>query len=488
MARTTLSNTSKFLALARTHWLMVVIVLVATWVRVWQLDTHAIFFGDAASDLLVAIESVAQRQLPLLGIPSSVPRFRQGPVTIWLEMMFVPLFGHQLLGYSLVFALLSLGALLALYEVVITQVSKKAAWLASALFAFSPLAIAHARMVYHITPLPLATVAFLWSLVRLWQKRPWALFWAAFAFGLMFQFELAVFPLIFMLPYIWWRTRRRVTITAVSEGVGGLALSLAPQIIYDLTHQFQQLGGFGVWVGYRLGSFVIGDHAPSLNKFTTFATSLATYGGRIGAVNFYLGLGFLALTAFAVGWLTRYARRHSLPPLIEVTLVSFYLLFIGYFIHGSPSEAYYPPFLILVPILLAFVLNQWSESLPSGRHLVAAGVSAWAVITLLSVIKANFFVSTPHSFNYGPSVGEQRTMVHLIKSHEIATFHLRTTEEGGAFDNYFDNFRFWCHSYELSESKTAETVYFVEPKNSALTTYPNFIKYSFASVDLYRVL
>ncbi|HEX7017812.1 MAG TPA: glycosyltransferase family 39 protein [Patescibacteria group bacterium] len=487
MARSTLSSTNRLQSLIQEHWLMMVIVILATFLRVWRLDSQAIFFGDAAHDLLTAFEAVGKRELPLLGIASSVPRFKQGPLTIWLEMLFYPFFGYHLLGYSLLFALINIGVLIGLYELLLVQINKKTALIAAGLFAFSPLAIAHARMVYHITPLPLATVLFIWALVRLWLKKPWAHFWAALAFAFMFQFELAVFPLVFAIPYIWWKNKQRLSLKSLSQAVGGITLGLTPQIIYDLTHQFQQLGGFGLWVGYRLGSFAIGDHAPSVNKITTFVSSVTLYGGRIGAVNYYLGLLFLLLTALSIGWLTHKLLTQNVPPLIEITLVCFYLLFLGYFVHGAPSEAYYPPFLVLLPILLSYFFWRLDRTLKV-RRLLLIGFMVWAFINVIAVFQANFFVSTSHPFNYGPGVEEQRMIIHLIKSHGAQEFYLRTTADGGTFASYFDNLRFWGKKEQLVETATTPHVYFIESKDSPLTSYPNFMKYSLLSRDVYRPL
>ena len=68
------------------HWFAIIIVILGTLVRVYDLPNRAILFPDAGRDLLVAAQAVKENTLPLLGIPSSVPRFKQGPLTIWLQM------------------------------------------------------------------------------------------------------------------------------------------------------------------------------------------------------------------------------------------------------------------------------------------------------------------------------------------------------------------------------------------------------------------
>src|SRR5258708_35161017 len=95
---------------------IILIVILATLLRTWNLSSQMIFFGDAARDLTVAAQSVQTHQLPLLGIPSSVPRFHQGPLTIWMEMIVYLLFGHHLLAFGFCFAIVSVLAVIFLFE------------------------------------------------------------------------------------------------------------------------------------------------------------------------------------------------------------------------------------------------------------------------------------------------------------------------------------------------------------------------------------
>ena len=92
--------------LKKNSW-MILIVMLASWLRITQIDTQAILFGDAGRDLLVARQAVENNSLPLLGIPSSIPRFHQGPLTIWMQMAIYDLFGTQTLAFSVIFAFLT---------------------------------------------------------------------------------------------------------------------------------------------------------------------------------------------------------------------------------------------------------------------------------------------------------------------------------------------------------------------------------------------
>ncbi|HCC84719.1 MAG TPA: hypothetical protein DEP87_03485, partial [Candidatus Pacebacteria bacterium] len=96
----------------RQHGLAILLISLGTWLRFYQLPAKGILFGDSGHDLLLAAESVEQRQLPLLGIASSVPRFHQGPLTIWLNMVIYSLVGYRPGPYYWVFALLGCMAMI----------------------------------------------------------------------------------------------------------------------------------------------------------------------------------------------------------------------------------------------------------------------------------------------------------------------------------------------------------------------------------------
>lgn len=478
---------AKFSTLLQQHGAIVLVVILATFLRVWQLDTHGILFGDAAHDLLVAMDSVDQRQLPLLGIASSVPQFKQGPVAIWLAMLAYPLFGTQLLGYFLLFAVINIAALIGLYELGLVHVHKRTALLASVIFAFSPLAIAHARMPYHITPIPVMTVAYLAALMYLWHKKPYSWFIAGLAFAGLFQFELAVLPLLVMIPYVIWRTKQQLTFTNLSLLLGGLTIGLLPQIAHDLTHNFEQLGGFALWTGRWLGSFFVGVQAPNLHKVTTFTQAWLTFGSRIFAVQKWWGSLLLGGTLIGTIWLTKNMYRGKVSPLIEISLISFYVLFVGYFVHGSPSEAYFPPFLILFSLLGAQLMEFITRTSAKSKYLWLVLV-AWAAVNSYSTVAANFFVSTTHPFSYGPGRGEQEQILGLIAAHTDQPFTLKTTSEGGQFANYLDNFRLLARGRKMTEAPNSQQVYYIELPNSSLRNYPNSSRYQFTSVEMYQLL
>ena len=473
-------------------WWMIVVVAVATWLRVWQLDTTAIFFGDAAHDLITASQAVHQFQLPLLGIASSDPRFHQGPITIWWEMLMIYLGINNLWGISLSLALISLIAVIGLYELMSTQISHRSGQIASLILAVSPLAVAHARMTYHITPLPLMTVIWLWASTKIsaqstWRWLIWGLSWAG-----IFQFELATFPLLGVAGWIFWRTKSWLVVgwpRKLGWLITGLGFGLWPQIWYDLTHNWSQLGGFSWWVIRQIVTFGWGKNQQLAgpNLIDTGRT-IVTYWSRIFAVDALpIGLVWLIIGSISCYWLSkkiynRFSRPIPQLSLIEISLVSIWLLLVGMVVQGSPSEAYFPPLLILIPAVTGYGLSlfkkRWAKVIPGS-------IWIWAVITGVKIYQHHFFVGQDNGFSYGPSVEDQRQIITLSHRLTNGNFRFMTSDSAGKFPNYFDNLRWLAGEQGWAENIQTGWPIVIDQPGSLLNNYPAITKFTIGPREIY---
>ncbi|MBU0579072.1 glycosyltransferase family 39 protein [Patescibacteria group bacterium] len=464
--------------------LIILIVISATWLRTWKIDTHGIFFGDAGRDLLAAKQAVESRSLPLLGIPSSIPRFHQGPLTIWLEIIIYLVFGQKTLAFSLSFAFLSILALIFIYEYAIVHINKKTALIATTLFAFSPLAIANSRVPYHTTPIPLVMIIFLFALIYLWRDQKYGVFVAGLAWALLVQFELSLFALGLMIPYVFYRQRKKISLPIISQISTAGLIGFLPQIIHDLTSPISesQLGGFFIWVGYRIISLtgVVGQHQLSLNKLAITLSSYWQYLHRIfGVENTCISVVFLSLLFFT--GFTLIKKRKKLQPGIELVAITTLLLTISYFVHGSLSEAYFPPYFTLLSLLLG-----WGLNIIFKKHHFASKLllTSWAITNIMAIFNYNFFVDNHKSFNY-VSISEQRQIINYLNGLKPKKFQFETTQSACKFPSYFDNFRWLAQELGAPENQESGMVFYIESKNSSLASYPGITKVKFNTFDVY---
>lgn len=468
-------------------WVMILVVVVATWLRTWQINTQAVLFGDAGRDLLAAAEAIKVGQIPLLGIASSIPRFHQGPLTIWAEMLLIGLFGHQTTVITVFFAFISVLAVIAIYELGETYFKRHTGLLAATILAVSPLAIMHGRMPYHTTPIPLMLILYLVALLRLRKGTPRGLFWAVLTWALLVQFELTSLSLGLLIPLVWWRTRRKFTPVAGLQTAAALVIGFLPQIINDLTQPItqNQLGGLTAWVGYRALSLssMIKSGIPLGVRITQTLTAFGTYLDRIWSVEIlFVTLIMLALLVWTAISNYREWRKGKLAFPIQLIWAATILLTLSYFVHGAPGEAYFPPYLVLLPLLIAVGLQQL---LRKQAAVVMTGLVILAFTNAVLLYQNNFLVSTTHPWNYGPSVKEQVEIVQTINTVSKGEFVFRTTQPAGRFPAFFDNLRWIALTQNTRESSAQGVPFFIESKQSGLAGFPDITKIQFNTFDVY---
>lgn len=468
------------------NFILIFIFLLATILRTWDIPNRIIFFDDAAYDIRQAQAAIENKTIPLLGIPSSLPKFRQGPVTVWANMGLTLLFNNNLTGFAVFYIFLSLLALVLTYEFCEKYISKEVSIIATTLMAISPLAIAQARMPYHTNPIPLALILFLFALMRLYEKKKYGVFFAVLSWAFLFQFELAVFPTLALIPYILYRTNRLKKAklkSQLKEILPALGIGLLPQIIYDLQNGFSQLGLFIVWVGYRVVSLFGGKHSFGSDKLNVVSDAFMKYGGRIFSTDILIiNLIFFVIIIYSFFLIYKGLKKKKLNKALEIVGVFTLVLTIGYLAHGGPSEAYFPPFIILFPILVAVAL----ERMFKGKLMILAGLLIlWGGLNIRSILDHNFFVSNSQDFSYSYSVAEQKKVVEFIINHSKGDFKFDTTREIRKFESVFDNLRLLSEQQGVSENPDSKKYYYIEDKNSLLKEVPLTKVQHFPSVDVY---
>lgn len=465
-----------------TNWMIMFIICIATWLRVWQLEDKAILFSDAGRDLRVASQSLEQKTVPLLGIPSSVPRFKQGPVTIWIEMIVLSLFGTNTLAQSLTFALFSVAAVIAIYEFTCIYIGKIQALVAAAMLAVSPLAVANGRVPFLTTPLPLALILFLFGLMSISDKQKYGFFYASLSCAFLFQFELAMAPLFLLIPFMLWYKKIKFEKNILLQTVLGVVVGLLPQIIFDLTHKFTQIGVFMLWIGHKVYEFVSFKGGGSIN-FENYFSAVWLYGGRIFSTDVWL-ITSIVLVIIIVGLIlaVKNLRRNTLAAPMIVIELSILLLFGSYFVHGSPSEAYFTPFLVLLPIHIAFTLHSLQGLY---RNVMLIAVVIFCTFNIYSIYQHNFFVSNDQLFSYGTSTADLRKALSFVILKSGGEYNLKSTEKyEEMFPSFFDNYRWLAQEAQVPLPSETAPVFYVgnRTNNSHL---PSYLYRDFGSTRIY---
>ncbi|MDP4030647.1 MAG: glycosyltransferase [Candidatus Beckwithbacteria bacterium] len=421
-----------FLIRGRATWPWLGLVLLSTWLRFYRLPETMTFIGDQGRDYLSAKDMALTGVWPLTGIPSSIPWLHQGPLFIWATALFLKIGNFNPLTPAIFTAVLGVLTVYLLYRL-------SRSWWAGLILATAPLSIIHSRLPYHLSPIPLVTVGYLWALTV--SSIPWAIFFSS----LLLQFELSNLPLIF-LTLFWFR---RDLIKLIRWAPVGL-IPFAPKIIYDFSHGFSQTLGLAAWTGVRLFRFE--QYGNATGNIFEYWTKFSAW-------------GFPALAILLGLWII-----FSLPRQPKVLVLSLIFLLTGFYIHGAPSEGY---FLVLFPIwawLLASVSRwRWGK----------LGLAILVLFNVINIVKHDFYT-------YGPSLSQRLELVDRLPD----KIQLQNFPANPQWASYLDNYRYllWWRGkdFEAKEGKVysifdGTASGFVQPLWTTVYHWPNqkLIKYDY---------
>lgn len=471
------------------EWRLVIILALAAWLRFDRLPELMPLIGDQGYEMLSALDSLENKELPLLGIPSNLPRFAQGPVFIWFLTLLFALFGPNPVAAGFMAAFLGLLAVAGIYYLALRWWGQTAALTAALILATAPLAVTQARLAFVTSPIPLVSLIYLWQLTKPWRHFK-DTFIGFLLFGLLFQFELASFPLLILALYKLYLNRRLFTkINPVKPVIAGLSLGLLPQLLYDLTHGFRQLGLFMAWVGYRLAGFAGFDqeHRLSLGKIETVGTNFWFYLSRFFAWGYFpLATFFLILlTLGAILFLS--SRKFKVSPPLVFSYLWIGILFLAYLVHGAPSEAYFPALFVPLALVLGWTVSHIKT--PYRYLLILVIVSAAAInthflITHRYLIGSRSNLTKNLGLTYGPPLyAQQQAVDKAISQTGSRSVNLIGLGSGSEFDAFLNNFKFLFRARGIRLSSDGMPVFILSGPDAPIPNLTHII-YQFDSVTI----
>ena len=450
-----------FIRLSIPKLILALTLILAAFLRLSRLTELMVFISDQGRDYLAARDWLLGGTVPLVGIDSSVPWLKQGPLFIWLTALALKLGQFNPVTPAFFTAFIGILAVYFTYQLARKWFTQTSSLFSALIMATSALAVAHSRLAYHISPIPLLTAVFLLSLDQ-------SLFWPCFWFSLLFQFELTTAPLILLIPINLWLKRQKPKLKSIALGTLGLAIPLLPKLIYDISHGWQQTLGFIAWLGYRTISFFgySGRHTVSLASLKTVTlTIFAQWQHYLSWPSPKLAL-LIALVVLIILLLNFSRFPKPLLSFLIINLLAFYL-------HQAPSEAYFP---VLFPVWA--ILIAWS-AVNLKPKLVSYGLISLIIFINLYYLTTQDFASR----YYGPSLTERLQLTRLITNlSPDQNIKLINPSPGPQFDSYLDNYRYllWWQGATVSDKQASVySIYqspnadFIQPLNTTVYHLPS---------------
>lgn len=357
------------------------LLLVGAWLRLGAFH-EALVGADQSSILAAAAEIAALRDFPLVGMKSSMGVMQTAMVAYLAAIPLILV--HRVVAISWFFGVLDLLALALLYRAVRRVFGRRAALVATALYATTPWVVEFNRWIWYQSPIPtFATMAFsgLLTAVGARRRHRGALALSMVSATLMGLVHLAALPwaAVIWIVALFWAAHRRWWREALAGGVVSL-LAAYPYLAYlvrtgfvDVSTILRGAGGEGGglnWATYRLTlELLTGDQILQTPHNPLWADSVVWVKELLFLVPMMLGLAIL--TTLIRLLLTGDGERRGLALTLTWTVLA-PTLFLVTSVH---LQHFYLLFVFPAPyVLIGTTLSAWLDARNASARLRASGL------------------------------------------------------------------------------------------------------------------
>jgi len=330
------------------------ILLLATFLRFYQLENLAPFLGDQGRDLLEIYLSLKKNQIPLVG-PLSNQDVHGGPIYYYLLIPSLLISNFNPLYPTMFLTLFGLGSIFLLYQLTRSLWNNSIAILVSLVFAISSQEIIRSQGIWNPSPIPFFTLLSFWSVyqIQIQKKKLWFLILGT-SLGIVTQLYSPAMFLLF--PFgIWWLTtffKKEDKQEFLKYSLWGLIfffLTYIPFLIFQFQNDFidfknlttpQEVQRAPIRKITLLQNFLHEASFNFANQFTNL-TALTKKASPLFLVNFLLGIILVFIPLF------KKERRH-----FQLALIFFLFSALGFFtLNPGQLPSHYVAFLWPIPFL-----------------------------------------------------------------------------------------------------------------------------------------
>jgi 4-amino-4-deoxy-L-arabinose transferase-like glycosyltransferase len=374
----------KFLSKNYDKIVLIVVLAIASFYRLYNIDMHMTFLGDEGRDVLI-VYKILHGDLTLLGPTASVGGFFLGPIYYYFMAPFLWLFNYDPVGPAIMVALFGIVTVWLIYKVGKEFFGSSVGLIAAGLYAISPLVVTFSRSSWNPNSMPFFSLLTLYLIYKAVKKNSVKLFvLSGFLFGITMQLHyLTLFLGVIILTYILLFQFVYSKNNFISETFRqylfvflGFIVGWSPFLAFEIRHGFTNIisifnfvfhsgetGGnnhFSATVGnvfFRIFGRLIGNF-PLPEQITL--------GEHLGISLWYYLI--LILGILSIGFLIyKVIDEHRLnsPDFAKTSLFLIWFIFgIGLFgFYKKPIYDYYFGFMFPLPFFLVglFIKNLWQK-------------------------------------------------------------------------------------------------------------------------------
>lgn len=226
--------------------LLLLILILATFLRFYRLSEYMTFLGDEGRDALVIKSILLDHHIPLIGPPTSIGNIYLGPLYYYMMAIPMMIFWLNPVAAAGMNAFIGVLTVFLIYFLSKRLFNKEAGLLASFLYAVSPVNIIYSRSSWNPNPAPFFACLGMYCVYKTHNEKSlkWFIFAGAFfaAAAQMHYLALILLPIAFVIwvGEIIFRINLGKQIKNLSAGLLFAVLSfvfvMSPLIWFDLRH------------------------------------------------------------------------------------------------------------------------------------------------------------------------------------------------------------------------------------------------------------
>ena len=227
------------------HWLILLILLSATFTRFYRLPSTITFLEDEGRDLLIAHRMIDTFRPVLLGPQTSTGNMYLGPLYYYFITPWLYAFHGNPLGPVIFVALTGVLTVFLLYRFGVRWFSPKVGYLAASLYAILPLPVQFSRNSWNPNLAPLISLLLVWVtlLLSAHPKHRRLAYFAALGALVGILVQLHYMALIFiaglgLLNLYLWRHQLKSFLQGLLISLVAFAVVLSPFIVFENRNNF----------------------------------------------------------------------------------------------------------------------------------------------------------------------------------------------------------------------------------------------------------
>lgn len=227
--------------------LLILILLLAAFLRLYRISDYMTFLGDEGRDVLVAL-GILHGHFTLLGPRASAGNFFTGPVYYYMMAPFLWLFNLNPVGPAVMVALFSVATVWLIYQMGKDFFDKRAGLIAAALYAVSPLVITYSHSSWNPNVVPFFSLLTIYLLyIAVTTVRSWRYYvLTGFFLGICIELHyISLFLAVIVAVSLFlmhWYLKKKILILQICKYylqiLLGFIIGYAPFLAFEVRHGF----------------------------------------------------------------------------------------------------------------------------------------------------------------------------------------------------------------------------------------------------------